>query len=382
MKKTTTFLISLLIGVLSFAQQGINYKALITDNGSIVANQSVTIRFTILENGITNGYQEEHTVTTTTDGIAIVNIGEGTQISGDFNTIDWRVQVFLKTEINIGSGYVDFGTTGFKTVPHAKSAEKLLPTDKVIIGETDTYATEKLYVKNANPNSELVDFRVGDLTSGKDVLNLYIEQNSSGSGSNNRSQFIEATKGSSLKFKVDDDGRIFSKQGLYTDGYLEATGTIESYSKIKSWGDLEVDGNLAVSGEVTTDLEMGTNEIHGASTGNADMKAFMYGSFFVGQNGLVGLNTSASSVGFTVSRYAYGKYKIQFDDTNLEIGQMILLISISKSEFDNTPTLINARTDYNDSYFYIEQYDLNGNAYEGDPGVGYDAYINFVIYKK
>ena len=108
-----------------FAQQGINYKALITDNGNTLQNHNVTVKFTILENGTTSVYQETQATTTDSNGIVVLNIGEGTVVSGSFNGIDWTNEQFLKTEINTGSGYTDFGTTAFKAVPISKNTDKL-----------------------------------------------------------------------------------------------------------------------------------------------------------------------------------------------------------------------------------------------------------------
>ena len=126
MKKTIITLAAILIASLSFAQGGgFNYKALITDNGNVLANHSVTFKFTVLENGTTSVYQETQTPTTDTNGIVGVNVGEGILVSGNFSTIDWgNSPYFLKVEIDTGSGYQDFGTTEFKAVPYAKFAEK------------------------------------------------------------------------------------------------------------------------------------------------------------------------------------------------------------------------------------------------------------------
>ncbi len=126
MKKSILILATVLIASLSFAQSGgFNYKALITDNGNALQNHNVTVRFTILENGSTSVYQETHTETTDANGIIVLNIGEGTVVSGSFNSIDWTNEQFLKTEINTGSGYTDFGTTAFKAVPISKNTDKL-----------------------------------------------------------------------------------------------------------------------------------------------------------------------------------------------------------------------------------------------------------------
>ncbi len=115
----------MLITITSIAQNGINYKALIKDSsGNVVANQNITVQFTILQGGgLTNVYQETHTPTTDANGIIIINIGEGVVDSGVFATIDWGADDhFLNVQINIGSGLTDMGNTQFKPVPYAINA--------------------------------------------------------------------------------------------------------------------------------------------------------------------------------------------------------------------------------------------------------------------
>ena len=125
--KKITFVLLFLCSYFGFAQGGgFNYKALITNNGNAVVNQSIDIRFTLLENATTPVYQETHTATTDNGGIVSVNIGEGTPISGNFTSIDWgKNPYFLKVEVDTGSGYMDFGTSEFKSVPYAKHATSL-----------------------------------------------------------------------------------------------------------------------------------------------------------------------------------------------------------------------------------------------------------------
>ncbi|GGG03983.1 hypothetical protein GCM10011344_00410 [Dokdonia pacifica] len=104
--------------------QSINYKAIIRDNtGAILANDLVIIQFTILE-GTTNVYSESHTPTTDANGLVILNIGEGTVLSGDYTMIDWATtDHFLNVQINTGGGLVDMGTTQFLSVPYALHAQ-------------------------------------------------------------------------------------------------------------------------------------------------------------------------------------------------------------------------------------------------------------------
>ncbi len=125
MKKSILIIILMLSNTILIAQNGFNYKALISDNGNVLANQVISIKFTVLENGTTSVYQETQTGNTDANGIIAFNIGEGSVVSGDFTTIDWGSNpYFLKVEINTGSGYQDFGTTELKYVPYAKFAEK------------------------------------------------------------------------------------------------------------------------------------------------------------------------------------------------------------------------------------------------------------------
>ncbi|WP_415375141.1 DUF1566 domain-containing protein [Patiriisocius sp. Uisw_017] len=121
--KRITLACLLLFCITSFAQQGINYKALIKDgSGVIVSSTAIDVTFTILD-GAVNVYEETHAPTTDANGIVILNIGEGTPVTGDFSTIDWSSNNhFLKVQIDTGGGLQDMGTTAFKTVPYAMHA--------------------------------------------------------------------------------------------------------------------------------------------------------------------------------------------------------------------------------------------------------------------
>jgi len=134
MKTKFTLLIALLITLIGSAQQGINYKALIKDaSENVIANQSITISFSILQ-GITqtNVYQETHNPTTDGNGIVVANIGEGTVVSGVFDTIDWgNDDYFLNVQINISNGFVDMGTTQFMAVPYALHAQNVSGLEKI-----------------------------------------------------------------------------------------------------------------------------------------------------------------------------------------------------------------------------------------------------------
>lgn len=157
MKQLIT-LVLLFVATLTFAQtRGINYKAKLADNAGItLANQNATVQFSIYEGNMGNNlvYQEEHTTTTDANGIVILNIGEGTNLQGDFTTINWGFDAhWLKTEVDTGSGFVEIGNTEFKTVPYALHAR----TAESAGGNTFSEASPNLI----SANNTVADFVVG-----------------------------------------------------------------------------------------------------------------------------------------------------------------------------------------------------------------------------
>lgn len=119
-------ILSLFITTSIIAQQGINFKAVINDdNGALVTNQKVTLKFSILQDDAkSNIYSEIHTPITDTNGIVIVNIGEGYIENGDFSQIAWGdYTYYLQTQIDTGDGLKSAGTRAFNTVPYAFQAQ-------------------------------------------------------------------------------------------------------------------------------------------------------------------------------------------------------------------------------------------------------------------
>ena len=150
----------LLFSVTILAQSNfINYKALIKDaGGAVVASTVVTVQFTVLEG--TPGasvYQETHTPTTDANGIVILNIGEGTPVTGTFSTIDWSSNNhFLNVQIDTGGGLQDMGTTPFNAVPYALHATTASTAENTFSGDyndltnkptTPTYTVNTFYAE-------------------------------------------------------------------------------------------------------------------------------------------------------------------------------------------------------------------------------------------
>ena len=167
--------------------QGFNYQAIVSDsNGAIVASQNVTIRLSIVyssANG-TVAYTETHGPTTDARGLINIVVGAGTQTSsGAFTSVDWSTSsLYLKTELDLGSGYVNLGTDLIGQVPIALFAKKLDGIDKLQKWDSAFYS-EKLKKEIFNLDQEILKpyFQLenviqGVFTVSKRLFNLTFEE--------------------------------------------------------------------------------------------------------------------------------------------------------------------------------------------------------------
>src|SRR6476620_7469088 len=97
--------------------QGISYQAIaLNGSGTPVVSSNVGIRLSILNTSASGTvlYSETHVKTTNANGLFNLTIGQGTIVSGTFNTINWGSgSKFLKVEMDAagGTNYVLVGTT-------------------------------------------------------------------------------------------------------------------------------------------------------------------------------------------------------------------------------------------------------------------------------
>ena len=110
------------------APNKMSYQAVIRDNSNaLVTSQIVGMQISILQ-GSANGtavYAENQTPTTNANGLASIEIGGGTVVSGNFTTIDWaNGPYFIKTETDPagGTNYTITGTSQLLSVPYAMYA--------------------------------------------------------------------------------------------------------------------------------------------------------------------------------------------------------------------------------------------------------------------
>jgi len=184
MKKITLALLLLSSFTILFAQapQKMSYQSVIRKtDGTLVINTLVSIKSSILLGSAsgTASYAETQTTTTNNNGLATIEIGGGTPVTGTFAAIDWGAgSHFIKTEIDPagGSNYSISGTSQLLSVPYALyagSSQNKGKTSIVITGDiTDEQAaaqiaaelgpyTENIYV-NGTTNLTTIDLSLAE----------------------------------------------------------------------------------------------------------------------------------------------------------------------------------------------------------------------------
>lgn len=131
MNKIITICAAILFTASSFAQapNKMSYQAVIRNSSNVlVSNSSVGMQISILQNS-TSGtavYVETQTLMTNENGLASIEIGSGSVVTGNFSTIDWANDTyFIKTEIDPvgGTNYTISGISQLLSVPYALYAK-------------------------------------------------------------------------------------------------------------------------------------------------------------------------------------------------------------------------------------------------------------------
>jgi uncharacterized protein (TIGR02145 family) len=127
MKKIITICAAILMTACVFAQapNKMSYQAVIRNSSNaLITNQAVGMQISILQTSSsgTAVYVETQTPITNANGLASIEIGGGTLVSGNFATINWaNGPYFIKTETdpNGGTNYSITGTSQLLSVPYA-----------------------------------------------------------------------------------------------------------------------------------------------------------------------------------------------------------------------------------------------------------------------
>jgi hypothetical protein len=128
--------------------QKMSYQAVIRNaSDALVVSHAVGMKISILQ-GSSSGsavYEETHTPTTNSNGLATIKIGEGTVVSGTFAMIDWsNGTYYIKKETDPagGTSYLITGTSQLLSVPYALYAKATATAAFATTAETVTAAAQ------------------------------------------------------------------------------------------------------------------------------------------------------------------------------------------------------------------------------------------------
>ncbi len=134
MKKLYLVITVLILTVNIWAQapQKMSYQTVIRDaSNTLIASTTVGIRISVLQGSASGSavFVETHAPTTNLNGLASMEIGTGTPVTGTMAGIDWSAgPYFIKTETDPsgGTSYSIIGSTELKSVPYALYADNAI----------------------------------------------------------------------------------------------------------------------------------------------------------------------------------------------------------------------------------------------------------------
>ncbi len=172
MKKLLSLVATFLFAIIVVAQspQKLSYQAVVrNDQGKLVQNANVGIRFSVLQGSATGlvVYSETHTAATNLNGLVSVAVGTGTT-TGSFETINWaQGPYFLKSETDPagGTNYSISGVSQLLSVPYALYSEKanvdgsetkIVAGTNMVVSGTGTTTTPYVISNTGNPQNTKV----------------------------------------------------------------------------------------------------------------------------------------------------------------------------------------------------------------------------------
>lgn len=271
MKSKTLFLVlaySLFLFDTIIAQtpHAFKYQTIVRNsNGAVLADSSITFRFSVLKDnsGGEEVYAETHLLTTSSLGLVNAEIGSGNVISGSFESINWgEFAHFLKTEIDLTNtnNFQPMGVSQLVSVPYALFAENVANYDEDwIISGNDMYtsATGNVGI-NMNDPAEKLHVNGNIKTEDTLLFKGYINQ---GSGINNPGQLLLGERDIKIGYRDDNFGNILIGNSLYG----------------KTVFDLNMTGN--------GNIGLGTDVYHETTTGYSNVCIGMYTGYNISTGG-------------------------------------------------------------------------------------------------
>ena len=121
LKNILLTIVAIAVSVVSTVAQSFSYQAVVRNpDGSIIANQNVGTRVSLVDAEKNVCYSETHALTTNSYGALAIQVGAGKVETGSFAAVPWStMNVSLKLEIKTTGEYAEVGVFPIAPVPYA-----------------------------------------------------------------------------------------------------------------------------------------------------------------------------------------------------------------------------------------------------------------------
>lgn len=281
------------------APQKMTYQAVVRNAANnLVANSTVGIQISVLQGSATGiaSFIERHSTTTNMNGLATIEIGNGTIVAGSFPTIDWaNGPYFLKTEIdpNGGTSYSISGTTQLISVPYALFAEHALTVENDQVNDADSNPTNEIQTLTlVGSNLSISGGNSVTLASASgNTLDQSYDQGGAGAG-----RIINVDAGEVQMNTASANGIALRLQNTNTGVGLISTSSnaANTFSAIQATTNSSSNLNSAIIGSSSGAANGVSGQVEASATGSAGIYGNNlrttggYGTYGIGFNGVVG----------------------------------------------------------------------------------------------
>lgn len=236
MKYILSFLLFLTLSFSIFAQtpEKMSYQAIIrASDNTLVIDSNVSLKILIRQSSPSGTivYEENHVVSTNSNGLVTLEIGTGNAIQGNFTNIAWNQAMhFIETQVDPtgGSNYSIVGVSQLLSVPyalHAKTAESI--TGPII---TTPYKAEIISlitsrnISNLDINNTIACTISSTFTLTANFSNMQIGDVINLEAHNGAILTVKANNGVSLNYTNAGSANFTSKTGNVRFGLIRKSG--------------------------------------------------------------------------------------------------------------------------------------------------------------
>jgi trimeric autotransporter adhesin len=315
------------VSIFAQAPQKMSFQAVIRNaSNNLITSATVGIKISIVQTTPTGTvvYSESHTPTTNINGLASIEIGTGTVLSGTFSTINWGAgPYFIKNEVDPtgGTTYTISNTSQIMSTPYALYAENTGNSWNLKGNNGTNDSTNFVGTTDNIP----LNFRVNNQKAGKldHLLNsTFLGFNA---GASNISGLRNTVFGDSsfYKNKVGNDNIAIGNSSLFSNTFgfgNVSIGNSALYTNTTGYNNLSIGANTLYSNVSGSDnIALGTSCLNKNTTGYGNIAI---GSYALFKNTIGARNTSL------------GEYALEFNisgSSNISIGFQTLTYNTTGS---------------------------------------------------